>query len=206
MSRSTKTSQIWSELADARAARAGFERTRFSLDGEAFARDTEITPIVQMLFRRTNGLMRTEAYFGVSAEPFEQQWAERLRQTSASITGGYPPLSLHAANVASLRPRPWVDGAPSDQDVANVANWLDRAFEYAGRYPHSVGDLREQVEAGRIVDGKPDIYLMHPVKVRGFTGWLRETHGLDLGGRLHPFLEDRTYPYDTEIMLAPGWR
>jgi len=83
-----------------------------------------------------------------------------------------------------------------------MAEWLDRAFEYAKRLPSSMESLIAAIESARMVDHTVEGYFGHPVKVRGFVEWLRRTHGVDVGGELLPGLDPRTEPYDVDAMLG----
>jgi hypothetical protein len=193
----------WAALAEQSAERARFRPVRCPMEGQAFSLGGEVSPSVQIFFRRvTFAEIAPEIFFGVHAEPFELEWHERLLRTGLAPELESPALGLHAANVAGLRPRPWSAISPSDEDVALVREWLDRAFEYAKRLPSSVTSLVASIEANRIVDHSVEAYVGHPVKVRGFADWLRRVHGVEVGERLFPLLSDRTEPYDLDIMLG----
>jgi hypothetical protein len=144
-----------------------------------------------------------DAWLGVYVEAFENAWRDRRFKTGLPAKRDSPVFVLSSLNFASLRPRPWVSSSPSDQEVATVAEWLDRAFEGAKRLPSSTESLLAAIESARIDDQTVEAYLGHPVKVRGFVQWLRLEHGVDLGGRLLPGLSLRTEPYDVEAMLGP---
>ena len=193
----------WAALAEQSAERAGFRPLRCPMEGQAFSLGGEVSPSVQIFFRRvTFAEIAPEIFFGVHVEPFELEWRGRLARTGLAPEFESPALGLHVANVAGLRPRPWSAISPSDEDVAQVREWLDRAFEYAKRLPSSVTGLVASIEVNKIVDHNVEAYLGHPVKVRGFADWLHRVHGVELSERLFPLLSDRTEPYDLDIMLG----
>jgi len=45
-------------------------------------------------------------------------------------------------------------------------------------------------------------YRAHPLKVRGFAGWLQRVHSVDLSEPLLAALADRNDPYDRAVMLG----
>lgn len=185
------------------AERGGFKSASSDLEGEPFSIGGAVSPSVQVFFQRiTFTEVAPVVWLGVYVEAFECEWRDRRLKTGLPAGGQSPVFGLDSMNVASLRPRPWVSNSPSDQEVAKVAEWLDRAFEYAKRLPSSLESLLAAIESGRMVDHPVTHYLGHPVEVRGFVEWLHREHGVDVAARLLPGLSLRTEPYDVQAMLG----
>ena len=195
--------RVWRALADQAAGRAGFEVTYSPLQGYSFSLPGPIAPSVDLFFRRiTFSEVAPEALLGIYAEAFEADWRDRILRTGQSVWLESPALILYSANLASLRPRPWVPASPSKPDLESMLDWLDRLFAYAARLPSSVEALVAALESNSILEHKASSFLGHPVKVRGFFQWLRRTYGVQVGDNLLPLLTDRTEPYDVEAMLG----
>ena len=193
----------WDALATRSAERGGFERLGSYLEGQPFGLGGAVSPTVQVFFQRiTFTEVGPVVWLGVYVDAFEDEWRDRRLMTGLPAKGQSPVFALDGANVRCLSPRPWVSISPSDQEVADMAEWLDRAFEYAKRLPSSMESLIAAIESTRMVDHTVESYLGHPVKVRGFVEWLRRTHGVDVGGELLPGLDPRTEPYDVDAMLG----
>jgi hypothetical protein len=194
----------WGALARAAAERARYERAPYQLEGDTFIRKGAVSPFVQIFFQRvTNTETAPVAFLGVHVDEFEREWRDRLRRTAVPEAHEFPPFALHAANIESMRPRPWPPNSPSEEDAASVTDWIDRAFEYTKRLPSSLPALVAALEANRIAGHNVEAYLAHPVKVRGLIEWLHRNHGVDLRARVLPLLSDRTGPYDLNVMLGP---
>ena len=192
----------WKDIAKKAADAANFKNTPYKMEGESFNLGGEVSPSVQVFFQRvTNTEIAPTVFFGVYIEDFERLWHDRLLRAGLRPERENPTFALHSANVASLRPRPWVPNSPSHEDVASMREWLDRAFTYAKRLPARVDSLVAAIEANGIADHSVEAYLGHPVKVRGFVEWLRRTHGVEVGEHVLPLLDDRTEPYDVRVML-----
>jgi hypothetical protein len=132
----------WKEIAKKAADQANFENTPYKMEGESFNDGGDVSPSVQIFFRRiTNTEIAPTVFFGVYVEEFERQWRDRLLRAGLRPERENPTFALHSANIASLRLRPWVPYSPSDQDVASMREWLDRAFAYAKRLPASMDSL-----------------------------------------------------------------
>jgi hypothetical protein len=195
----------WDALSRAAAKRAGYQDAPYQLEGMSFLRKTGVSPFVQVIFRRvTASDTAPAAYLGVHVDEFEREWRGRLRLTAESGIGEFPPFALYSMNIEPIMERPWSPNSPSDQDVASVEAWLDRAFEYAKRLPSSLPALVTAIVANRIADHPLEFYLGHPVKVRGLVQWLLRVHDVDVRERVLPLLSDRTEPYDVNVMLGPG--
>jgi hypothetical protein len=172
--------------------------------GASFSLGGEIAPSVEIFFQRVSTAeIAPEVFLGIYADRFEDEWRERLKKTGLSAVGGSPALGLHIANVSSLRPRPWSPFLPSAHDVDALEGWLDRVFEYATQLPSSVQSLANAITRGRILEEKLLIWMGHPVKVRAFSQWLTRTYNIQIGDDVLRLLEDRTEPYDVDIMLGP---
>jgi hypothetical protein len=197
-------SPIWAAFAEGAAEAAGFHRVEWPLESGSFGLGGEVSPHVAIRFQRvTDTNVAPEVVVGVYSEAFEREWGDRLRRTSLRLdVGEAPPFSLLALNIDGLVPRPWTPRSPSDEDVAELKDYLDRSFEYAKRrLPSNIDSLVAAIEADKIGDHPVWFYLGHPVKVRGFVQWLRRTHGVDVGDRLLSGLDDETEPYDVKVML-----
>ena len=200
---SRNSSRFWMALARRAANGAGFEGTRCPLAYSSYSLPSEISPSLQIFFQKITSVeVAPDAFIGVYVEAFELEWSDRLRRTGLSPNFENPPFLLLATNVPSLMRRPWARNSPPDQDAVAVVDWLDRAFQYAKQLPSSVDSLAAAIEANRIADHPVESYLGHPVKVRGFIGWPRRVHSIDLSGRVLPLLSNRTEPYDVQVMLG----
>jgi hypothetical protein len=203
MSRSSIAERFdWAALAGQAAEAAGCARVPFPTAEPAFRFEGEVAPYLEVGFQHvTNTHVAPEALLGIYVEAFERDWCERLLRTSEPLAGERPPFLLLAANVKQFTERPWSPKSPSPQDVANVRDYLDRAFEYAKRLPSSIDSLAAAIQANKIADHEVWFYLGHSVKVRRFAQWMRLVHGVDLGDRLLTGLDDETEPYDVKVML-----
>jgi hypothetical protein len=195
----------WGLLIRRAADRAGYQDVHGHLRGEAFSLGGEVSPSVQVFIQPvTNADVAPIVFFGLHVNDFERDWRARLGRTALPAEfRDDPPFCLNAVNVKTLGERPWSPKSPSDRDVAAVQDWLDRAFVYARSLPANMPGLIAAIEANHIGDHEVWAYLGHPVKVRGFVGWLSRAKGVDLGARLLPLLSDRTEPYAVNAMLGP---
>lgn len=206
MSGKSRERFAWADLARQSAEAAGFRPARWRLAAGSFGLARQVSAYVRVGFQRvTNVNVAPEVFVGMYTEEFELEWSDRLTRTSLPPEfEEAPPLSLHALNIDRLCPRPWPANSPSDQDVAEVRDYLDRAFEYARGFPSGVDDLAAAIHSDRLGEHSVEAYLGHPVKVRGFVQWLHRRHGIDVGERVLPLLTDRTGQYDVRAMLAEG--
>lgn len=197
--------RAWTALAKGSAERAGFAEAPWPLRSWSFGLLGEVSPYVEIYFQQvTNTNAAPAVYLGMYAEAFELEWGDRLRRTSLpQLYEEPPPFMLFALNIDCLCPRPWPSNSSSDQELAEVRDYLDRAFEYAKGFPTSVDRLVAAIQADRL--GEHNVWACrgHSVKVRGFVQWLHRVHGIDLGDRLLAGLSDETEPYDVDVMLGP---
>jgi hypothetical protein len=192
----------WALIARISAERAHFQDAPL-LHGDSFRLGGDVAPSVQVYFQRVAGRrIAPTAILGVHVEDFEREWRERLKRAKSRDLEGNPPFGRQAINVDGLSPRPWVAPTqPPPEDIAAMRRWFDRVFASVRRFPQSMPSLIDAIEHDNI-DGAPLwCYMGHPVKVRGFVQWLRRTHGVNLGEHLLPTLEDRTEPFDVNVML-----
>ncbi len=83
-----------------------------------------------------------------------------------------------------------------------MQDWFGRVFAYAKRLPSSMPELISAISEDNIDGEGLWAYFGHPVKIRGFVEWLRRTSGsTNVAKHLLPLLEDRTEPYDVNVML-----
>ena len=192
----------WAALAVQAAEAAGYARVPFPAAALAFRLDGKVAPYVDIFFQHvTNTHIAPEVHLGVYVEEFERDWCERLQRTSEPVAGERPAFLLLINNVKQFIERPWSPRLPSEQDIAAVRDYLDRAFEYAKRLPCSMDSLVAAIQANKIADHEVWFYCGHPVKVRRFVQWMRRVCGIDLGDRLLAGLRDETEPYDVNVML-----
>jgi hypothetical protein len=192
----------WIAVAREAASRAQFRPVETPLQGEAFCLPGEVCPSVQVFFQKiTRSEIAPDAWLGLYVPEFERDWRERLPSGPLKSLPDEPPLGVLAANIERLRPRPWVAASPTAQGVAAVGEWLDRAFECAATFPTNMPSLIETIRRNNIAGFELWALHGHPVKVRGFAGWLRRTHGVDLSESLLRGIDSRVEPYDASVML-----
>ena len=201
----------WASLVRLSAERAGFNKSTL-LRGQSFSKGGEVSPSLQFFLQRvTNTEVAPIAWLGVYVEEFEREWLDRLRHVTSSPQDldEDPPFCLLADNIERLRPRPWAPAnTPSSEDAASMRLWCDHVFEHAEALPSSMPDLITAITKNDLDGRGCKLWncVGHPVKVRGFVGWLARNHGLVIPERRLAELPDRTEPYDLSVMLddRPG--
>jgi hypothetical protein len=196
----------WTPIVRESAERAGFRPTPTLLRGEAFCLQGEAAPCLQAFFLPiTDTKVGPVAWQGIYLPAFERDWWERMTRSRSATEADDAPLLIDVMNVAHLGKRPWVSARrPSANDIAAASDWLDRAFDHAKTtLPTDLPSLISGIQQDSVGGFQLWKVRGNPVKVRGFAGWLRRVHGIDVSEPLLRGLPKWTTSYDLDAMLDP---